>query len=452
MGNQPDIRAGRLPDSAYAENFSDVHPPLDRKAALVEASRCYFCYDAPCIEACPTGIDIPSFIRKIGTDNVRGAAQDILDENILGGACARVCPTEVLCQQACVRNAQEAKPVQIGLLQRYATDAVMAADVHPFTRQAPSGKKVAVVGAGPAGLSCAHRLAMRGHDVTILEARPKPGGLNEYGIAAYKLPDSFAQHEVDFVRAIGGIDIRYDQALGRTIALVDLRRDYDAVFLGMGLGGVRALGLDGEDLDGVYNAVDFIAELRQSDDLKALPVGRRVVVIGGGNTAIDIAVQSKRLGAEDVTLVYRRGAEGMSATHHEQEFAQVNGVKIKHWAMPRELRGMHGHITDAVFEYTRLDANGRLEGTGEIFSLPVDMLFKAIGQTLSPLPQVNGGSETLAMDGGRIAVGEDRRTSLPDVWAGGDCIGISEDLTVAAVQDGKLAAEAIDAWLRGGAE
>ncbi|MGD1876121.1 MAG: NAD(P)-dependent oxidoreductase [Kiloniellaceae bacterium] len=452
MGNQPDIRAGRLPDSAYAENFSDVHPPLDRKAALVEASRCYFCYDAPCIEACPTGIDIPSFIRKIGTDNVRGAAQDILDENILGGAGARVCPTEVLCQQACVRNAQEAKPVQIGLLQRYATDAVMAADVHPFTRQAPSGKKVAVVGAGPAGLSCAHRLAMRGHDVTILEARPKPGGLNEYGIAAYKLPDSFAQHEVDFVRAIGGIDIRYDQALGRTIALVDLRRDYDAVFLGMGLGGVRALGLDGEDLDGVYNAVDFIAELRQSDDLKALPVGRRVVVIGGGNTAIDIAVQSKRLGAEDVTLVYRRGAEGMSATHHEQEFAQVNGVKIKHWAMPRELRGMHGHITDAVFEYTRLDANGRLEGTGEIFSLPVDMLFKAIGQTLSPLPQVNGGSETLAMDGGRIAVGEDRRTSLPDVWAGGDCIGISEDLTVAAVQDGKLAAEAIDAWLRGGAE
>ncbi|WP_340118967.1 NAD(P)-dependent oxidoreductase [Pelagibius sp. 7325] len=450
MGNQPDIRAGRLPDSAYAENFSDVHPPLDRKAALVEASRCYFCYDAPCIEACPTGIDIPSFIRKIGTDNVRGAAQDIFEENILGGACARVCPTEVLCQQACVRNAQEAKPVQIGLLQRYATDAVMDSGVHPFSRAEPTGKKVAVIGAGPAGLACAHRLAMLGHAVTILEARPKAGGLNEYGIAAYKLPDAFARREVDFVLEIGGIEIRNGQALGRDFTLADLRRDYDAVFLGMGLGGVRALGLEGEDLKGVYNAVDFIAELRQSAELKALPVGRKVVVIGGGNTAIDIAVQTKRLGAEDVTLVYRRGAEAMAATHHEQEFAQTNGVKIKHWAQPHALQGRDGHIAEVVFEYTRLGADGRLEGTGETFALPADMLFKAIGQTMNPLPQANGGSEQLEMQGDRIAVGPDRRTSLPDVWAGGDCVAISEDLTVAAVQDGKLAAEAIDAFLKAG--
>jgi glutamate synthase (NADPH/NADH) small chain len=449
MGNQPDIRAGRLPDSAYAENFSDVHPPLDRKAALVEASRCYFCYDAPCIEACPTGIDIPSFIRKISTDNVRGAAQDILEENILGGACARVCPTEVLCQQACVRMAQESKPVQIGLLQRYATDAVMDSGTHPFTRAEPTGKRVAVVGAGPAGLACAHRLAMRGHDVVILEARPKPGGLNEYGIAAYKVPDSFAQREVTFLLAIGGIEIRNGQALGRDYSLNDLRRDYDAVFLGMGLGGVRALGLEGEDMDGVYSAVDFIAELRQSADLKALPVGRKVVVIGGGNTAIDIAVQTKRLGAEDVTLVYRRGPEAMSATHHEQVFAQTNGVKIKHWAQPHALQGADGHLTAAVFEYTRMEA-GRLIGTGETFALPADMLFKAIGQTFSPLPGGNGGSELLEMSGGKLAVGEDRRTSLPDVWAGGDCIDLGEDLTVAAVQDGKVAAEAIDKFLRGG--
>ena len=449
MGNQPDIRAGRLPDSAYAENFSDVHPPLDRKAALVEASRCYFCYDAPCIEACPTGIDIPSFIRKISTDNVRGAAQDILEENILGGACARVCPTEVLCQQACVRMAQESKPVQIGLLQRYATDAVMDSATHPFTRAVPTGKRVAVVGAGPAGLACAHRLAMRGHDAVILEARPKPGGLNEYGIAAYKVPDSFAQREVTFLLAIGGIEIRNGQALGRDYSLNDLRRDYDAVFLGMGLGGVRALGLEGEDMDGVYSAVDFIAELRQSADLKALPVGRKVVVIGGGNTAIDIAVQTKRLGAEDVTLVYRRGPEAMSATHHEQVFAQTNGVKIKHWAQPHALQGADGHLTAAVFEYTRMEA-GRLIGAGETFALPADMLFKAIGQTFSPLPGGNGGSELLEMSGGKLAVGEDRRTSLPDVWAGGDCIDLGEDLTVAAVQDGKVAAEAIDKFLRGG--
>ncbi len=449
MGNQPDIRAGRLPESAYAENFSDVHPPLDRKAALIESSRCYFCYDAPCVEACPTGIDIPSFIRKISTDNVRGAAQDILDENILGGACARVCPTEVLCQQACVRNVQEAKPVQIGLLQRYATDAVMNAGVHPFSRAEKSGKTVAVVGAGPAGLACAHRLALLGHDVVILDARPKPGGLNEYGIAAYKLPDAFAQKEVDFVLQIGGIEIRNDQALGRDFSLADLRRDYDAVFLGLGLGGVRQLGLEGEELEGVYNAVDYIAELRQSGDLKSLPVGRKVVVIGGGNTAIDIAVQTKRLGAEDVTLVYRRGPDAMSATHHEQEFAQVNGVKIKHWAQPREIRGMNGHITDVIFEYTQLDDSGRLAGTGDVFSLPVDMLFKAIGQTM--LPQANGGSELLEMDGDKIAVNEQRQTSLSDVWAGGDCVAISEDLTVAAVQDGKLAAEAINTFLRGGA-
>ncbi|MGF1630901.1 MAG: NAD(P)-dependent oxidoreductase [Kiloniellaceae bacterium] len=447
MGNQPDIRAGRLADSAYAENFSDVHPPLDRKAALVEASRCYFCYDAPCIEACPTGIDIPSFIRKISTDNVRGAAQDILEENILGGACARVCPTEVLCQQACVRNAQEAKPVQIGLLQRYATDAVMDSAAHPFSRAAPTGKRVAVVGAGPAGLACAHRLAMRGHDVVILEARPKPGGLNEYGIAAYKVSDSFAQREVGFLLAIGGIEIRNGQALGRDFSLGDLRRDYDAVFLGLGLGSVRALGLQGEDLEGVYDAVDFIAELRQAADLSALPVGREVVVIGGGNTAIDIAVQCKRLGAEDVTLVYRRGPETMSATHHEQDFAQTNGVKIKHWARPHGLAGEGGRLKAVTFEYTRLQGD-RLVGTGETFTLAADMLFKAIGQTLSPLPQANGGSEVLEMVGDRISVDQARRSSLPDVWAGGDCVGISEDLTVAAVQDGKLAAEAIDAFLR----
>ncbi|MEQ8357038.1 MAG: NAD(P)-dependent oxidoreductase [Kiloniellaceae bacterium] len=454
MGTQPDIAAGRLPDSAYAENFSDVHPPLDRKAALIESSRCYFCYDAPCIEACPTGIDIPSFIRKISTDNVRGAAQDILEENILGGACARVCPTEVLCQQACVRNTQEAKPVRIGLLQRYATDALMENGVQPFTRAAPTGKKIAVVGAGPAGLACAHRLAMLGHDAVILESRPKPGGLNEYGIAAYKVPEDFAQREVDFLLAIGGIEIRSGQALGRDFSLADLRRDYDAVFLGMGMGGVRALGLEGEDLEGIYNAVDYIAELRQSPDLKSLAVGRKVVVIGGGNTAIDIAVQTKRLGAEDVTLVYRRGPEAMSATHHEQEFAQTNGVKIKHWAQPRELRGAGGRITEVIFEYTQLDDSGRLAGTGDTFGLPVDMLFKAIGQTMLALPPsspqgANGGSELLEMDGERIAVNAQRQTSLSDVWAGGDCVAISEDLTVAAVQDGKLAAEAINASLRG---
>lgn len=447
MSQDPDVAAGRLPPADYASNFADVHPPLDPPAALVEASRCHYCYDAPCISACPTGIDIPTFIRKISTGNLKGAATTILEENIFGGACARVCPTEVLCEEACVRTAQENKPVAIGLLQRHATDHLMTRTDHPFSRGADSGRHVAVVGAGPAGLACAHRLAMAGHRVTVYEARDKAGGLNEYGIAAYKVPDGFAQAEVDFILAIGGIEIRSGQALGRELSLAGLRADHDAVFLGLGQGGVRALQADGEDLAGVHNAVDYIAELRQATDLAALEVGRRVVVIGGGNTAIDIAVQSRRLGAEDVTLVYRRGPAQMGATPHEQEFAQVNGVKIKHWAQPVRLEGENGWVRNAVFEYTQLDDAGRLAGTGETLSLACDTLFKAIGQAFDAATLA--ASEAPAIADGRIVVDADMRTSLADVWAGGDCVA-GTDLTVQAVQDGKVAAEAIDRTLRGG--
>ncbi len=448
MSQGSDVAAGRLEPDVLAENFADIHPPLDRKTALVEASRCYFCHDAPCIEACPTGIDIPSFIRKISTDNLRGAAVDILSENIMGGACARVCPTEVLCERACVRNAQEHKPVQIGLLQRYATDDLFDRGLQPFERAAPSGRKVAVVGGGPAGLACAHRLSRLGHEVVVFEAKEKAGGLNEYGIAAYKVPDHFAQREVDFILSLGGIEVRYGQALGREFSLANLRRDYNAVFLGIGLGDVRGLGLEGEDLDGVHNAVEYIAGLRQAEDLGQLAVGRKVVVIGGGNTAIDIAVQTKRLGAEDVTIVYRRGPEAMSATHHEQDFAQTNGVKIKHWAAPVALQGANGHVTGVDFEYTQIDGDGRLTGTGEGFAVPADMVFKAVGQIMLPLPDGNGAGEILEMTGGRIAVDVDRRTSIAGVWAGGDCVPLGDDLTVSAVQDGKVAAESIDRYFR----
>ena len=285
------IAGGRLSPEQYAENFSDLHPPLDHHEALVESDRCYFCYDAPCMNACPTAIDIPLFIRQISTGNPIGSAKTIFDQNILGGMCARVCPTETLCEEACVRETAEGKPVQIGRLQRYATDVAMAENKQFYARAKATGKKVAVVGAGPAGLAAAHRLARHGHDVTVLEARPKAGGLNEYGIAAYKSVDDFAQAEVDYVTAIGGIDIQNGKALGRDFQLSELTKDYDAVFLGMGLGGVNALRADGEDADGVANAVEFIAELRQASDLSGLPVGRRVVVIGGGMTAIDAAVQ-----------------------------------------------------------------------------------------------------------------------------------------------------------------
>lgn len=445
---RPDIATGRLKAEQYTENFDDLVPVLDRKTALVEANRCYFCYDAPCIEACPTGIDIPGFIKKIATDNVRGSAVRILEANIFGGACARVCPTEILCEQACVRNAQENKPVTIGRLQRYATDHLMATGEHPFTRAPLTGRKIAVVGAGPAGLSCAHRLAMLGHDVVVFEAKAHPGGLNEYGVAEYKMPDHFARAEVDFLLKIGGIEIRTGQALGRDITLSGLRRDYDAVFLGMGLAGVKALEAEGEELAGVMNAVDYIADLRQADDFGQLPVGRKVVVIGGGNTAIDIAIQIRRLGAEDVTLVYRRGPSEMGATHHEQELAQVNGVRIKHWARPVKLTGQGGAVREAVFEYTQLDADGRLIGTGDHFAIPADMVFKAIGQSFVPDPLRQDGRELLELKGAKIAVDAEGKTSLDKVWAGGDCTP-GQDLTVAAVQDGKIAALAIDRALRG---
>jgi glutamate synthase (NADPH/NADH) small chain len=448
MKDSAAIASGRLSPSQYQHNFDEVRPPLDRQQAAVDSSRCLFCYDAPCIEACPTGIDIPSFIRKISTGNLKGAAVDILSENIMGGMCARVCPTEILCEESCVRMAGEGKPVRIGLLQRHATDWLLDNDIQPFQRATATGKCVAVVGGGPAGLSCAHRLAMLGHSITVFEARPKLAGLNEYGIAAYKTPHQFAQREVDFILGIGGIDVRTGQALGRDITLEGVRRDFDAVFLGIGLTGTKDLGVAGEDLSGVEDAVAYIERLRQAADLSKLPIGRSIVVIGGGNTAVDIAVQAKRLGAEDVTMVYRRGSDAMSATSHEQEFAQVNGVRIKYWARPVRLIGSDGRVTGAEFEYTQLDSGGRLTGTGETFTLAADQVFKAIGQMLVPDPIVSGAQQVLEMQDGKIAVDGDRKTSLPNVWAGGDCV-TGVDLTVQAVQDGKVAAHAIDRHLRG---
>ena len=443
--NAADIKTGRLSAEQYAKNFGDIHPPLDRNSAVIEANRCLFCYDAPCIQACPTSIDIPVFIKKISTDNVKGAAKTILSANIMGGACSRVCPVEELCEQACVRNTQSGQPIKIGQLQRYATDSLFSRpDAQIFKRKKPTGKKIAVVGAGPAGLSCAHKLAQEGHDIVIFEAKPKAGGLNEYGIAAYKVPNDFAQQEVDYILSIGGIEIRYEQALGKQITLAKLRKEYDAVFLGMGLAGVNALDLENEDLKGIENAVDYIEALRQAPDKKKLSVGRRVVVIGGGNTAIDMAIQIKRLGAEDVTLVYRRGPENMSATDWECELAQHNDVRIRHWALPKKLIGSQGHVTGVEFEYTQLDNKHKLMGTGDTFTLPADQVFKAIGQTFVASPLQDNGRDILQLTPkNRIAVNEDKQTSLSGVWAGGDCIE-GQDLTVAAVEDGKIAAVSID--------
>ncbi len=437
------VAAGRLSSAQIKHNFDDLHPPLDRHEALVESDRCYFCYDAPCMTACPTSIDIPMFIREISTGNPLGAAKTIFDQNILGGMCARVCPTETLCEEVCVRETAEGKPVQIGRLQRYATDAALRANKQFYSRAKASGKKIAVVGAGPAGLAAAHRLAMHGHEVTIFEAKKKPGGLNEFGIAAYKSVDGFAQAEVDYVTAIGGIDIKYGKALGKDVILADLAGKHDAVFLGMGLAGVNALGAPGEKTGGVRDAVDFIAELRQAKDLTKLPIGRRVVVIGGGMTAVDAAVQSKLLGAEEVTIAYRRGQEDMNASEFEQDLAAANGVTIRHWVQPKKIIAKGGKVTGIELEYTA-KKGGKLTGTGETVTLVADQVFSAIGQQFLP-EMVNGKSEALELVGGRIKVNDEGKTSMKNVWAGGDCVKDSrEDLTVAAVAAGRDAAESIN--------
>ena len=430
-----------------ASQFTDLAPPLSARQAVLESSRCLYCYDAPCVNACPSDIDIPSFIRNIQQENVQGAAQKILSANILGGSCARVCPTEVLCQQACVRNnTQECAPVLIGLLQRYAVDHAQFSE-HPFKRAAPTGKRIAVVGAGPAGLACAHRLALHGHEVVIFEARDKSGGLNEYGIAKYKLVDDFAQREVDFVLQVGGIEVRHGQRLGDNLSLSELHAQFDSVFLGLGLAASRQLGLPHEDAPGLLAATDYIRELRQSDDLTQLPLAERCIVLGAGNTAIDMAVQMARLGAREVNLVYRRGLEDMGATAHEQDIAKANQVRLMTWAQPQDvLLDNTGKVRGMRFARTRLE-DGRLVTTGETFELAADAVFKAIGQTFDDATLSDPLAQTLIRVGDRIEVDEQLRTSVPGIYAGGDCTSLGQDLTVQAVQHGKLAAEAMHAQL-----
>jgi dihydropyrimidine dehydrogenase (NAD+) subunit PreT len=435
-----DVRPGRLTDEQIAANLADMHPPLTPSEAIIDADRCYFCYDAPCTQACPTGIDIPGFIQKIRSGNLKGSAHTILRENIMGGMCARVCPTEVLCEDKCVRNTHEDRPVRIGLLQRHATDAFIELGTQLFERAPATGRKVAVVGGGPAGLSCAHRLAMLGHAVTVFEPKDKLGGLNEFGIAAYKTPGDFAAREVEYILGIGGIEVRTGVALGKGLSLAELRAKFDAVFLGFGLAGVNDLALEGERLEGVVNAVDYIATLRQAPSKATLPVGRKVIVIGGGMTAIDIAVQSKALGAEEVTMVYRRGQEHMKASRYEQEFAQTRGVGVRTWSVPRRLLVSDGRIRGVEFENPR----------GQTYALDADVVFKAIGQKVL-WDGLGDTAEVVEVKQGRVVVDGERKTSLRGVWAGGDCVYGGSDLTVAAVQDGKVAALSIDRVLKGGA-
>ena len=442
------IKSHRLSKKEIEDNFSDLHAPLTPIEALIEADRCYFCYDAPCTKACPSDIDVPGFIQSIRSDNLTGAAEKILSENIFGGMCARDCPTEELCQQACVRNDHEDKPVEIGLLQRYATDSVLENGVKLFSRKKDTGKSIAVVGAGPAGISCAHRLSVLGHNITVYDSKDKLGGLNEYGIAAYKSTNDFAQQELDYILDIGGINIQTGMELGKQITLEGLQKQFDAVFLGCGLGTVNQLNLENENISGVIDAVEYIANLRQTSNKDELMVGKNIVVIGGGMTAIDIAVQSKLLGAEQVTIAYRRDKNAMAASEYEQTLAKKHDVQIQYNLSPKQLISDESNVSAIVFDVMSSQNDGSINATGESLTLKADVVFKAIGQKL-----VTEGltDNSLELEKGRIVVDEHRKTSLTKVWAGGDCILDGDNLTVSAVQDGKLAAISINETLRQGA-
>ena len=438
------IANNRLTQEQYEQNFADIHPPFESAgAALVEANRCLFCYDAPCIKACPTSINVPKFIKQITTDNIKGSAHTIFLSNIMGAGCGRVCPVEKLCEGSCVFNLMDEPPIPIAKLQRYSTEMAMEKKWNLFNRKESTGKKVAIVGAGPAGLSCAHVLSREGIDVTIYEKEKKGGGLMTYGIAAYKVTPDFCKEEVDYITSIGGISIEYEKELGKNISIQDLKKKYDAVYLGFGVGLARKLNIPGEHLDGVVDAISFIYDLR-SKGFKKTAVGDKVAVIGMGMTAIDTATQAKRLGATEVTMLYRRTKEEMPCTKEELKIAMLDGCNITWLAAPNEIMGIDGKAAALkcdVMELGEPDASGRRspKATGEQFIIDVDMVIKAAGQ--EPFADIVN-NESLTNEYGRIVIDEKGATNLEGVFAGGDAVNGGKEV-VDAVQAGKEGAAAI---------
>jgi len=438
----------RLSPEEYLTNFADIHPPFETPdAAVIEANRCLFCYDAPCMKSCPTSIDVPKFIKQIATENIKGSAHTILSSNIMGAGCSKVCPVEKLCEGACVYNLMHEKPINIAKLQRYSTERAMENNWQLFERKASVGKKVAIVGAGPAGLSCAHSLSKEGFDVTIFEKESKGGGLMTYGIAAYKVTPQFCEDEVKYITSIGGIDIRYNMELGKNINLTDLQDQYDAVCLAFGVGLARQLDIPGEEFEGVVDAISFIYELR-SNEFSSIAVGDKVAVIGMGMTAIDAATQAKRLGAGEVTILYRRTQAEMPCTEHELNIAQLDGCRIIWLAAPKEILGKNSKVSQLVCDVMHLgapDKSGRRSpiASGETITLDVDMVIKAAGQ----MPYENlVNNYQINHNLGKIKVQDLSGTNQKGVFAGGDCVNGGKEV-VDAVQAGKDGASAILAYL-----
>jgi dihydropyrimidine dehydrogenase (NAD+) subunit PreT len=439
----------RLSEEELKRNFSDIHPPFEHvEGAILEANRCINCYDAPCTKSCPTSIDVPLFIKQISSGNIKGSARTIFSSNIMGAGCSKVCPVEKLCEGACVYNLREEEPIAIAKLQRYSTEKAIHEKWTLFSRKPSVGKRVAIVGAGPAGLACAHALSLEGIDVTVFEKEAKGGGLMTYGVAAYKVTPESCRNEVDYITSIGGIDIQYKKELGKDISLADLQKEFDAVFLGIGVGVARELKIPGENLPGVVDAISFIYGLRTSEYLKT-KVGNKVAVIGMGMTAIDAATQSKRLGAEEVTMIYRRSEQEKPCTDVELDLAKLDGCLFEWLAAPKEIIGENGKLKKMVCSKMKLgepDASGRRApvDTGETFTIEVDMIIKAAGQI--PYEGLVEKS-SLINKNGKITINTLAETNLKGVFAGGDDVNGGKEV-VDAVQAGKDGAVGILKYLK----
>jgi glutamate synthase (NADPH/NADH) small chain len=423
-----------------AARFTDLHPPFDKQAAVPEANRCLFCFDAPCMQACPTHIDVPRFIKKIASGNLRGSAQTILEANVLGASCSRACPVQVLCEGACVMHRYNKQPIEIARLQRYAMNAFHAPGTNlPFVPAEAAGQKVALIGAGPASLACAAELRRHGIAATIYDARPLPGGLNTYGVAEYKLPLTESLREIDMIARLG-VEFQFGVTVDAKM-LAELERMHDVVFIGVGLGAIHRLGVPGEELPGVTNALDVI-EGYKAGRLTLMP--ERVVVIGAGNTAIDAAIASVRLGTSEVTMAYRRGVEQMSAFTFEYEHAKQEGVRFLWHVQPIEIEGAE-RVEAVRFVRMEHQEDGSLVAqAGSEFSVGVDAVVLAIGQGTHAGFLADSG---VTLERGRIVIERvTGQTSNPKYFAGGDCTNGGREV-VDAVADGKRAGVGMAAWL-----